>query len=211
MKKYRLVVYAVVLIGAGLAGTAVASFQGKDLNRAIVSEFTEVLGIITKNPENELAFETPINKQIIPFAKTALVKASSIKAETPTSSKITKGVCSGSLETEFSCVLNDYRRSKGLGPLTIDSNLTKVAEKHSAWMETVGILRHEGPNGERFFDRCASVGIVCWRENLAKNVLTAQSLLTMWQKSQGHRENLLGNNVALGLGVSGLYVTLLIR
>ncbi|HMU06135.1 MAG TPA: CAP domain-containing protein [Saprospiraceae bacterium] len=119
--------------------------------------------------------------------------------------------CYGTLSQEFICLLNEYRDSKGFGPVSSNNSLVQVAFSHSKWMNETGIFSHTGINGSRLSDRCAAAGIRCLAENLAHNILTAQQLLDSWKANPGHNKNLLGPYNTIGLGVFDKYVTLLMN
>lgn len=115
--------------------------------------------------------------------------------------------CSGGFATEFICLLNQYRSSKGLGSLSYSSSISAVALAHSIWMNTTGTFSHVDANGGRMVDRCAAAGTVCRAENLAKGATSPQQLLDMWKASSGHNANLLGPYKVIGIGISGVYIT----
>ena len=117
--------------------------------------------------------------------------------------------CEGTMVVKFTCLLNEYRKTKNLGNVSYNSSLAKVAYNHSNWMNSTKTLSHVDANGFRHNDRCAQEGIVCRAENLAEGYLDANILLSEWQKSGGHNINLLGPYSTIGLGVSGKYVTLI--
>lgn len=115
--------------------------------------------------------------------------------------------CSGSLATQFICLLNSYRSSKGLRPLSYSSSLSAVALAHSQWMQTTGIFSHQETDGSHMTQRCAAAGTVCHAENLAEGITSPQQLLNMWIASADHNVNLLGSYSVIGIGISGAYIT----
>lgn len=117
--------------------------------------------------------------------------------------------CSGSVASQFVCLLNQYRAEKGLGKVSLNSALSEVARGHSAWMNETGIFSHTGINGTRLADRCKAAGITCRAENLAEGLYTAQALLDGWKASAGHNKNLLGPYSLIGFAQVGSYVTTL--
>lgn len=140
--------------------------------------------------------------------KTTPVPKTKIAAPKPAS---TPPSCTGTTTQQFVCLLNQYRASKNLGQLSYNAGLADVALSHSQWMNTTGTFSHTGINGSRLGERCASAGITCRGENLAKSATSAQHLLQMWKASAGHNANLLGDYRTVGLGFSGAYVTLLLN
>ncbi len=115
--------------------------------------------------------------------------------------------CSGGFATQFICLLNKYRASKGLRPLTYSSSISTAAYAHSVWMNTTGIFSHQETDGSRMSDRCAAAGTVCHAENLAQGAASPQNLLDMWKASGSHNANLLGPYSLIGIGISGSYIT----
>lgn len=132
---------------------------------------------------------------------------------TPTASQAAPvaPTCPGDFTEAFFCLLNQYRASRGLKPISQNSALASVAQGHSQWMNTTGTFSHTGVNGSRLSERCAASGITCRGENLAEGAKSAQNLFTMWKASGSHNQNLLGNFSTAGIGISGQYITLLLN
>lgn len=146
-------------------------------------------------------------------AKTTAAPKTAIKSVTPAAA--TKlgvpATCSGSYTTQFVCLLNKYRASKGLSALTYNSGLANVALKHSQWMQSTGIFSHEETDGSHLLQRCQRAGIICRGENLAKGASGPQNLLDLWIASPSHNAILLGHYSTIGLGIAGPYVTMLVN
>lgn len=158
---------------------------------------------------DEKASPTPIPK---PIQKLSTLSKPVPSPSTGSGPSAKQPSCStGTFEQKFLCLLNDYRKSKGKGTLSINSKLTAVATKHSEWMNATGTFSHTDGDGKRFFDRCSDAGVQCTAENLAQGFSSPAQLLKMWQDSSGHNENLLRNVFTMGLGVSGGYATLLLN
>jgi uncharacterized protein YkwD len=142
-------------------------------------------------------------------SKTVVTPKAAPKTAAPTPAKAT---CSGNFTTQFICLLNEYRSSKGLNKLSYSSAMTNVATNYSAWMNKTGTFSHTGENGSRFTDRCSAAGIKCYGENLAQGFRSPQNLLDMWKASASHNANMLRNGyTAVGLGISGSYATALFQ
>lgn len=164
-----------------------------------------------------LVEETPITmdapttevKDVEPTPKISQKKTNPTSKPSAQVAGVKTDSCEGALITKFTCLLNEYRKSRNLGKVTHNSSLAMVAYNHSNWMNATKTLSHVDANGFRHNDRCAQAGIVCRAENLAEGYLDANILLTQWQKSGGHNINLLGPYSTIGLGVSGKYVTLI--
>ncbi len=126
-------------------------------------------------------------------------------APTPTSCE------TGTFAAQFLCLINNYRASQGLGRLTYDSALNKVAYDYSVTMQQTGHFSHTGPDGSMFYERCAAQNTTCYAENLAKGFSSAKRLFEMWKASPGHNKNMVGPYRQIGLGVYGSYATTLFR
>jgi uncharacterized protein YkwD len=113
----------------------------------------------------------------------------------------------GSLQSQFLCILNDYREQNGKSPLSYDSKMNTVALNHSKWMTSSGIFSHTGENDINFMDRCSNGSTSCKAENLAAGATSAEQLFNVWKDSVPHNKNMLGNYNRLGLGRDGKYYT----
>jgi uncharacterized protein YkwD len=151
----------------------------------------------------EATAATEIKVSAPPPARTNTPSPASSRTATPTPSPKpiapapapAPATCGGSFNQQFLCLLNQYRASKNLTPLSANSSLSAVAFTHSQWMNTTGTFSHVGIDGSRLGDRCRAAGITCRAENLAMGAKSAQNLLDMWKNSVGHNANLLGTAV----------------
>jgi uncharacterized protein YkwD len=118
----------------------------------------------------------------------------------------------GSFSAQFLCLLNEYRKSKGLNAIVYDVALNATALDHSAWMDLNKTINHTGENGSNFSQRCSSHNTTCNAENLAWGYnSSAKGLFEAWKASAGHNANMLGSHTKTGLGLSGTYATSLFR
>lgn len=168
---------------------------------------------INATKEAPEAIDTPINTATTTETnpKVSGQKTSPVNKPTSQVAGAKTDSCEGTLVIKFTCLLNEYRKSKNLGKVSYNSSLSKVAYDHSNWMNTTKTLSHIDANGFRHNDRCAQAGIICRAENLAEGYMDANILLTEWQKSGSHNTNLLGPYSTIGLGISGKYITLLLN
>lgn len=85
-----------------------------------------------------------------------------------------------------------YRHAHGLAPMRVQSQLQHAAERQAALMAKKGKLAHYFGGATRLQTRVKAVG---FRGPAAENVAAGQrsleSVIASWQKSPGHRENLL--------------------
>ncbi len=125
------------------------------------------------------------------------------------------------LEKKVHDLINRERRKKGLSTLAWDESLHHIARRYSSDMSERGFFSHNDPEGRCFMDRYKAGGFECRlrfgnktclgaeniaQENLYKSVLyrngvpsyawnsvdeIAASVVDLWMKSKGHRENIL--------------------
>lgn len=94
--------------------------------------------------------------------------------------------------------LNAYRTSKGLIPLTYDDRLNRASEVHARDLANAGIISHTGTDGSGHGDRVQRQGYYfsIAGENVATGQMSWEDVFDAWQKSPGHNENLLRNDVS---------------
>lgn len=90
-------------------------------------------------------------------------------------------------------LVNQYRRSKGLKPLTLRAELSGAAKEHSRDLARFDRISHYGSDGSTPWDRVVRAG---YKPRLAaENVGTGQAsfeeVLAGWEKSPSHNKNLL--------------------
>jgi uncharacterized protein YkwD len=90
-------------------------------------------------------------------------------------------------------LVNDYRKSKSLPPLTLDNDLTVAASALAADMAKHDRLSHTGPNGADLGKRLAAAGYIY--ELAAENVGVGQrslaELMDKWKKDASQSRNIL--------------------
>lgn len=98
-------------------------------------------------------------------------------------------------------IVNKERSKQGLKSLKYDSKLTNVANIRVKEIATK--FSHERPNGTYFYDIMNSKNIPYYHsgENIASGFQNAQSVMTAWMNSTGHRKNILTENYTkIGVG-----------
>ena len=111
-------------------------------------------------------------------------------------------------EQAFLDILNQYRASSGLSPLTGCTSLHRAAQGHSEDMRDNDYFSHTGQNGsspwDRACDACYSLGCgpsTAMGENIAAGNAAAQATFTQWRSSPGHNANMLGASFkVIGIG-----------
>jgi uncharacterized protein YkwD len=86
-------------------------------------------------------------------------------------------------------LISNFRVSQGLGRVTMDTTLNRIAQEQATAMATRGVLDH-GVAGS-FSSRVASSGSGRAAENIAYGYDSFTKTLDQWINSGGHRKNLL--------------------
>lgn len=102
---------------------------------------------------------------------------------------------------DFTKALNDlniYRMSKGLNALVYNEKLNLASEVHAADLAQAGIISHTGTDGSGHGDRVQRQGYYfsIAGENVATGQKSWEDVFEAWQKSPGHNENLLRDDVS---------------
>ncbi|MBN8879108.1 MAG: CAP domain-containing protein [Sphingobacteriales bacterium] len=98
---------------------------------------------------------------------------------------------------------NELRRSKGLPALEMKDGLNKLAQEHSSNMaKGKTSFGHDGfmqrqQAAHKFFST-----INAFAENVAYGAKTGKEVVKGWQRSPGHRRNMLGKYRYIGIGVA---------
>jgi uncharacterized protein YkwD len=99
--------------------------------------------------------------------------------------------------------INQYRMANGLNPLARHESLTRLAERHSVYMEANNVLSHE-----RFNERFRQSGRSLCVENVGWNYQTPEDQFRAWKTSGEHNKNLLNRKIThTGIAQTGTYVT----
>jgi uncharacterized protein YkwD len=124
-------------------------------------------------------------------------------APKPTSSSQTQTSSHTDMEEEILSQINQYRRSKGLSALKLNSEISSEALKHSQQMASGRTpLGHSGFSSriQRIADRVGHISRSA--ENVAYGSRNAKEVVTGWINSPGHRQNIEGDFTLTGIGVA---------
>lgn len=129
------------------------------------------------------------------------------KIEVPT---VDEGV--DSYEAEVIRLVNEIRKSYGLGTLTANWELSRVARYKSQDMHDKKYFSHTSPTYGSPFDMMKSFGITYRTagENIAMGYRTPQAVVDGWMNSSGHRANILNasyKQIGVGYVADGNYWT----
>ncbi|MFZ3577974.1 CAP domain-containing protein [Virgibacillus sp. DJP39] len=98
---------------------------------------------------------------------------------------------------------NAERVERGLNPLKIDLELSRVAREKSRDMSANNYFSHTSPTYGSPFDMMKSYGITYRSagENIAKGQRTPEEVVNGWMNSEGHRANILSTKFThIGVG-----------
>lgn len=196
---------------------SVAQFTEAPLEK---NENSEVLETTTAPAEPAQPAPAPAPKAAVPAPK-PVAKAAKPPVASPApapvdpapqpSAPINVNCEVGSFNAQFLCHINAYRNSKGLNSLAYEGALNITAYKHSTWMNETKTMSHIGRDGSKYNERCIAENTTCDAENVAMGFTNAKKLLQAWIDSPSHNVNLLGRHTVMGLGLVGVYSTLVMR
>jgi uncharacterized protein YkwD len=111
-------------------------------------------------------------------------------------------------------LINEYRASRSLGPLSIDDKLMKIAADHAHLMASMDRMAHVLPGEGSFQQRIAAGGFQASMaaENVAAGQDSLQEVFDAWRRSPGHNANMLlagisKMGIALAIQPGGRYHT----
>ena len=90
-------------------------------------------------------------------------------------------------------MINAYRRTQGLRPLTLNAELTNAAKAHARDLAKWDRISHYGSDGSNPWDRVKRAGYNAKvaAENVGTGQISFAEVLKGWQESPGHNKNLL--------------------
>lgn len=156
----------------------------------------------TAQPSSSTHKPQPTAAPSTPAAPKPTATPSTPKA-TPTASSATARVVQ---------LVNAERAKVGCHPLTVNAELTKAAQAHSADMAAHQNMSHTGSDGSSPGDRITRAGYSwsAYGENVAYGYATPEQVMTGWMNSPGHRANILNcsyKEIGVGLAQPGSYWT----
>jgi uncharacterized protein YkwD len=105
-------------------------------------------------------------------------------------------------------LVNEERTKAGLGPLTLDPQLSAVADAHAKDMQSRNFFSHDSPEGVAHHQRIINAGIAFSHsgENIAMGQQSAAEAMKGWMESPGHKANIVSQNFGrFGFGRAGIY------
>ncbi len=103
-----------------------------------------------------------------------------------------------SITEEILILVNEYRATKGLSPLTSNQTADELAADHTRYMISQGQISHDdfSARGDVLKEKENSKGMA---ENVASFYPDAKSVVDAWISSDGHRNNIEGNYTHTGI------------
>ncbi|MBR3040914.1 MAG: hypothetical protein IKI20_09765 [Lachnospiraceae bacterium] len=106
--------------------------------------------------------------------------------------------------TQILAIVNQEREKAGVGALTLDPTLCVLANARASEITT--LFAHQRPNGQDCFSILDENGVnyMCCGENIAAGQRSAESVMSAWMNSPGHRDNILAadfHKIGVGLVV----------
>jgi uncharacterized protein YkwD len=119
--------------------------------------------------------------------------ALAVRAPAPTWAQAPTADALKQMEGQVFVLVNQRRAEAGLAPYTRAPELDAAARRQSLDMATTGNFDHTGTDGSTPFDRIRAAGynFTSAGENIAAGQDTAESVMTSWMNSAGHRANIL--------------------
>ncbi|KAJ2740327.1 hypothetical protein H4S06_006140, partial [Coemansia sp. BCRC 34490] len=159
---------------------------------------------------------TPSTTPVVVAATPSTTAAAAAPATTAAASSDSSDSGSGSGSSsdasgwmnEMLTQLNAIRASAGKAALTLSSELSAVAQKHSEYQSSARSMTHSDPSGT-LGSRLNALR-VAWlgaAENIAWNQKDVSAVMDAWKNSAGHYANMIGDYTSVGFGVSNLYWT----
>ncbi|KAJ2720694.1 hypothetical protein GGI07_004461 [Coemansia sp. Benny D115] len=104
--------------------------------------------------------------------------------------------------------VNAVRAAAGRSPLSLDTNLNSIAQKHSQYQSSINSMTHSDPAGS--LGTRLTADNISWRgaaENIAWNQPDVAAVMSAWINSSGHYANMVGDYTRVGFGVYNRYWT----
>lgn len=101
-------------------------------------------------------------------------------------------------------LINTARAGAGLAPVAWHDQVAAATMAHSIDQAVMNRMTHTGSDGSDAGDRLTRAGFVwrAWGENVAAGFTTVQSVFDGWMASPGHKAQILGDFVYIGMAAS---------
>jgi uncharacterized protein YkwD/uncharacterized protein YraI len=160
-----------------------------------------------RNPARSRALGARITAAVAAFSLfatgAAAAPADPMSFSEPALAVSSADACTDSEEVGFLALINDYRATSGLRPLSLSSSLSSAAAYHSVDMAANGYLAHTLLDGTTVEQNMTNFGYdgSTHGENIAAGTQTAAEAMQTWQGSVEHNANMLNASFgAIGIG-----------
>ena len=182
----------------------------KATTEATTKPATETTTKITTEATTKITTEaTTETTTKVTAQSTTVVATTETTTKTPTTEVSTETTTiqqNNSYAVQVLNLVNAERAKHSLAPLTLNSNVSRVAQVKAEDMKNNNYFSHTSPTYGSPFDMLKRFGI-SYRaagENIAKGQKTPQAVVNAWMNSEGHRANILNKNFKeLGVGYTG--------
>lgn len=105
------------------------------------------------------------------------------------------------VELKIIALVNEYRQSKGLNTLEVINHISYECEEHNYYMIDNNVVNHN--NFQQRSDVLIDLfGAIKVGENIAYNYQSAESVVSAWLNSSGHRANIEGDFTHMGISMT---------
>jgi uncharacterized protein YkwD len=136
----------------------------------------------------------------------ATASCSSDDSEGTTKEAIVTDYNYNDVELRIVQLVNNHRESIGLNPLEVINHISYKSEGHNEYMIEKQSISHDN-----FYQRSQNIiqvlGAERVAENIAYNFSSAESVVSAWKNSPGHKANIEGDFTHFGISVSTDEVT----
>ena len=105
------------------------------------------------------------------------------------------------IELKIISLVNEYRQSKGLNTLEVINHISYECEEHNYYMIENKVVNHDNFT-KRSDELIALFDASKVGENIAYNYQSAESAVSAWKNSPGHRANMEGDFTHIGVSVT---------
>lgn len=161
----------------------------------------------TETTTRDISTQTTTRRE--PTTQTTTVRETTTHTTTKketTTETTTNAAPTGTYAQQILTLVNNERAKEGLSPLTLSSEVSRVAQAKAEDMKNNNYFSHTSPTYGSPFDMLKKFG-VSYRtagENIAKGQKTPQAVVSAWMNSPGHRANIMNKNFTkLGVGYTG--------
>jgi len=126
---------------------------------------------------------------------------SNSKEDTSTTAKLVTSYNYNDTELKLIILINNYRESQGLNSLQLINHISYKSQEHNLYMIDNKVVNHDYFQ-QRVDNLMQLLGAETVAENIAFNYPTAESVLSAWLNSPGHKANIVGDFTHFGIAAT---------